>query len=346
MTDSGFFATFGKAFVPEMLFGREVRSNLRRYLYKAGIDNVPYSFFGKLFFVNTAITFVLYFMFIYKFLQTNGPIAILLGTFVIWAVLMIVLSAFIILCIYFYTNILIFGRTKVIEDALPDFLVLVSTNLKGGLSFEQSLWAAIKPEFGLLAEEMTYVSKKVMTGSDLAESLEEFSLKYDAPTLRRNLHLIIGEIDSGGRIVQIIDKVIENLKRLRTLKSEMAASTLTYMIFIGVIVIVVSPALFALAFQLLNIIVGFTSSLGGSLGSSAMGGSPINFDVQIDSTNFIYFSIMALLTISISASMIISIIEKGDIRSGLKYIPIFTISSLILYLVFMIALNGLFGKII
>ncbi|MGM5480713.1 MAG: hypothetical protein ACQESC_04610, partial [Nanobdellota archaeon] len=103
--------------------------------------------------------------------------------------------------------------------------------------------------------------------------------------------------------------------------------------------------------QLLQIIIGFTQSLGSSLTASGagVGGmslSSMNFEVSIDVDDFKRFSIMALATIGICSSMIISIIEKGDIKGGLKYIPAFTVSSIILYFIFMIVLQAVFGGVI
>lgn len=337
---------FGKAFIPESLLGHPIRSNLRKYLLTAGYNDVPYGFFGLLFFITAIITYFIFIPFVYPMFHGMFFLYVFLLSFLLWAVIQMTLVALVILFIAFFLNIVIYKRIKAIEASLADFLVLVSTNLKGGLSLEQSLWAAIRPEFGLLAKEMTIVSKRVMTGNDLTESLMEFINKYDSPSLRRNLMLIVGEVESGGKIVAVIDKVIASLKRTKALKEEMSAATVSYMIFIGAVVVVIAPALFALAFQLLHIIIGFTSSLGSSLTSSGALNIPLNFDAKIDVGNFKRFSVMALATISICSSMIISIIEKGDIKGGLKYIPAFTIASIILYFISMVILGNVFGGII
>jgi len=340
-----FMEEFGKAFVPEKIFNFEIRVNLHRYLLSAGIQKVPYMFFGILFWISIGLTYLIFMPLIYPSISGQSIFAVFLFSFISWVLVQAFLLLVFILGLYLYLNVKIFKRTSVIESMLPDFLVLVSTNLKGGLSLEQSLWASIRPDFGLLSEEMTLVSKRVMTGNDLSEALNEFSIKYQAPNLQRNLQLIIGEVKSGGRIVKVIDKVIDSLKRTKSMKNEMAAATVSYIIFIGAIVVVISPALFALAFQLMNIIIGFTSTLGGSLSSTSMGAG-FNFDAQVDTGNFKKFSIMALTTISIGASMIISIIEKGDIRNGLKYIPLFSIGAVSFYLIFMVVLSAIFGGMI
>jgi len=337
---------FGKAFVPETLFGKPIRTKLRSYLLTAGYNYVPYSLFGILFFVAAVITYFIFVPFVSPLLQDKFFVFVFFFSFIAWAFIQLIVLAFIIISVTFFINIQIYRRTNEIEAQLADFLVLVSTNLKGGLSLEGALWAGIRPEFGLLAEEMTIVSKRVMTGNDLSEALDEFIEKYNSPTLKRNLGLIVGEIHSGGKVVTVIDKVIQSLKKTKALREEMSAATVSYMIFIGVVVVVISPALFALAFQLLTIIIGFTQSLGSSLSGVGNMSMPINFDVEIDVNNFKKFSVMALSTIGICSSMIISIIEKGDIRGGLKYIPAFTIASVALYFLFSVLLNSVFGGMI
>ncbi len=336
-----FLDEFGQAFVP-----KRVRPNLRRYLMKAGYDEVPYKFFGALFFITIFFTIISYFAFIHRATTQWTPIVTGIVAFIYVFMVAMIISTIVILMIYFYLNIKIYKRTKLLEAKLVDYLTLVSTNLKGGLSFENSLWASIKPDFGILAKEIGLVSKKVLTGNDLTEALKEFSLKYDSPILRRSINLIIGEIESGGRVVDVIDKVIENLRKTKLLKEEMAASTVTYMIFIGAIVMVISPALFALSGQLLQIIIKFASNIGGSL-SSTQAALPIKInEISVDPKDFRTFSIIALSTISVFSAFIISIIERGDIKGGLKYIPLFFFVTLILYAFFSWGLGIVFSGFI
>ncbi|MBU0471381.1 MAG: type II secretion system F family protein [Nanoarchaeota archaeon] len=329
---------FGKAFVPERF-----RPELKEYLLKSGIDYVPYKFFGILFWVTLVLTYIIYFSMIFKSISEMGAFMILIITFISWFLIQSIISFLIVMGVYLYLNVTIYNRTKAIEEALPDYLTLVSTNLKGGLSFEKSLWAAIKPEFGILAKEVTLASKKVLTGNDIKDSLEELGMKYDSPSLKRSLSLIIGEVESGGRIVEVIDKTIDNLKKSSVLKQEMAAATVTYTIFMVAIVIFITPALFALSQQLLEIIIGVTKQLGGSANSGVL---PITIgESGIDPNHFKTFSVLAIGIISTFSSMIISIISRGDVKGGLKYIPIFIGSSIALFFIFSNVLGSLFGGV-
>ena len=141
----------------------------------------------------------------------------------------------------------------------------------------------------------------------------------------------------------IVDKVIENIRKTKALKEEMSASTLTYMIFIGAIVILIAPGLFALSYHLLNIMAGFSSKLA----DVSFQGLPINISSKaINISDFRTFSVMALVSIALFSSMLLSIIEKGDIKGGLKYIPAFIIASIFFYVVFMFVLGIVFGNIV
>lgn len=338
MIGGTYLDSLGKAFVP-----KKFRPSMREYLLKAGITQSPYRFFGIMFFVAIFITITTYLGFFFDLIKDISPVGLGVLTFFYFAVGLLGLSAFIIVGIYFYLNIKIYERTKALEEKLPEYLTLLSTNLKGGMSFDKALWSAIKPQFGILSKEITLVSKKVMTGNDVAEALVEFSEKYNSPILKRTINLMISEIESGGKITEVIDRIVANLRKTRQLKAEMAATTVSYMIFIAVIVIVIAPALFALSLQLLNIVIGFTSNLSSSGSGTNL---PVSIgQVSIDPNSFRTFSALALGIISVFSSMIISIIEKGDVKGGLKYIPLFLVGSQIFYIIFLNLLSKLFSGI-
>lgn len=335
-----FLEEFGKAFVPKRLI-----PYIREYLLKAGINQVPYKFFGALFYLSAIITGSIYILFIFPVLVQYSQFFLLLFSFLSWFFIQIFLAILFILFVYFTLDIKIFNRTKEMEEMLPDFLQAVSSNLKGGMSFENSLWSAIKPRFKILSKEMSEVSKKVMTGYDVDIALKELSAKYNSPMLKRSVDLIISELESGGNIALLIDQVVENLKQTRILKEDMSASAVAYIIFISAIVIVISPLLFSLSFHLLIVIVNFIGKL--VTATERIQTLPFSFsNVNVNPNSFKIFSIMAISIISIFSSMIVSIVEKGTIKAGLKYIPIYLLGSIFFYLLFMKILGVVFSSIV
>lgn len=337
MAESVFYIV-GRAIIP-----KRFRPDFRLYLLKAGHDEVPYGLFGLLFFVTAFISYGIFMGFFYRKLQEYSLLQFGFLSFVTFAITMFLMLFTVSVVLYFCWNIRIFNRTKELELLMPDYLTLVSTNLKGGMSFENALWNAIKPEFGILANEVGLVSKRVMTGNDVSEALTEFSMKYDSPTMRRNIQLLISEVESGGKVVETIDKIILNMKKTESLKKEMAASTVTYMIFIGMLVALICPVLFALSLQLFSLTNAFIGNIATST-SGGVGGLSVRA-TGLDHGDFRLFSILAISIISVFSSLIISIIEKGDIKSGLKYIPMFLVTSLTIYFISIGVFGYLFGGV-
>src|SRR3989344_8401954 len=169
---------WGRSLVPERF-----RPHLHEYLLKAGIVGVNYSFFGVLFFASLAVAIGFYFWLPYGFLKQRSVdllstlLNLGLGSFIVLFVSMTLLSILVMFSVYFYIDLRIYNRTKEIEKILPDFLQYVASNLKGGMSFDKALWSAIKPRFGVLANEIEIAAKKVMTGGDVEDALQEFTTK-------------------------------------------------------------------------------------------------------------------------------------------------------------------------
>jgi len=335
----------GKAFI----FDR-IRPNLRRYLLKAAIVDVPYKLFGWLFWLSIL---PVAFMFIFRgwnfilSLEQNIVIEFILAL-VLWTVVHLIVIFAIILMIYVYLDLRIFNRTKKMEAVLPDFLRMVAENLKGGMPFEKALWSSIRPEFGILANEIMLSAKKVMTGEDVETALKSFTEKYDSPLLRRSFDLIIEGMKGGGKTVDVIDRVIDTIEETRELKAEMAATNLSYTIFVVIIVVVVAPGLFTLSFQFLTVLQGISGKISGAGGSeAASAGLPIDFgNISVDPSVFQAFSINALLVISFFSALMISIIQNGSIKAGVKYIPMLMISSHLVYRGAMVIATGIFSGFI
>ncbi len=324
-----FIHEFGKAFIP-----KTIRPKLRKYILKAGVPEVPYWFFGILFYVTYILTFIIYFFGFWGSISKQPGILVFVYAFLIWIFFPLAFMGLFILIMYLYIDIRIFNRTKKMEDVLPDYLQEVSSNLKGGLSFEKSLWGAIKPRFGVLSGEIALAAKKVMTGTDVDIALSEFSEKYDSPMLKRAMELIVSEIHAGGKVANILDQIVVNMKKTKALKDELTASVLTYMIFIGAIVIFISPLLFALAYNLLIVISKVAALLANTASTGQTPGLLSNVgNINVNKDDFIWFSRIALGVIALFSSMIVSIIEKGDIFSGVKYIPIFIVSAEVFYII-------------
>ncbi len=336
-----FLEEFGKAFVPE-----KIRPKLRKLLLKAGLSAIPYRLFGAAFYVIIVITLLLFFLKIYPTLQSMGVgvLGFFVFTFLSVAAVIAVLVVLFAIGFYSYVDMKIFNRTQKIEEVLEEFLNLLSENLKGGMGLDRALWNSIRPEFGVLSNEIKIASKKVATGEPIDQALKEFTEKYDSLMTRRSFGLILESMKSGSDVASIIDKVVDNIRETKLLKREMQAANTTYVIFIVAIVLIISPALFALSYQLLEILSDFSTRMGPSLAQTDM--IPIDFsDVNIQLSDFLLFSRLCVAVVAVFASMILSLINRGNIRSSVKYIPVFIATAILVHHLLVQVLSNLFGSI-
>lgn len=245
--------------------------------------------------------------------------------------------------VFFFLDYRIYQRTKELEEVLPDFLQLASANIAAGMPIDRALWYAIRPNFGVLAKEMEEVAKATMAGEDLEQSLMKFSDRYESTTLKRSISILIEGLRAGGEMADLLNKIALNIDELKIMKKEMAANVTTYAIFITFASIIIAPFLFALATQLLIIIIKITGSL--DLTSTSSMFTFGSADPKIVS-NFKLFSILMLFVSTIFSSSIVSVIKNGNVISGIKSIPVYALVAVAVYYFSVIFLGGLFGNII
>ncbi len=233
---------------------------------------------------------------------------------------------------YVGLDLAIFQRKQKLEEVLPDFLQLASSNIRAGMTIDQSLWFAVRPRFGVLANEIQEVAKRTFAGEPLDSALTHFVKKYDSKVLERSINLLIEGLSAGGEMGALMNKIASNIQETNLMKKEMAANVTTYIIFITFATVVAAPFLFGMAYQLIIVIQEVFSRV--DINPGATSGMPLSISKGVISTNdFMIFAIVSLIITSFFSAIIVSAIKKGNITGGIKYIPIFIISSITLFLI-------------
>jgi Flp pilus assembly protein TadB len=269
---------------------------------------------------------------------------LIIFTLIIWTLVFAAAYLALLFIVFTYLDVRMHNYVRQIEEALPDFLQLASSNISAGMTIDRALWYAVRPKFGILAKEMEDVAKSTIAGEDLEKALVKLGSKYDSRVLKETINLIVEGISSGGEMAVLVDKLATNIKETQLMRKEISASVTTYAIFIGVATVAAAPILFALSTELLLIMQKIFSSIhmDSSVGSSSM--FSFNFSGEsISIANFQRFAIMVLVISSFFSAAIISVIKKGSVKDGLKTIPTFIIISLILYFAAAAAFKYLLG---
>src|SRR3989338_3261059 len=169
------------------LYPPKLREKYTQMLIYSDLKQEPRRFLG----------FVLFFGFGVAFAGS-----LLLGSLVPVSLLILFVAIFALFELTFYLYLVILADTKarIVESSLPDALLLMSSNLRAGLTTDKALLLSARPEFGPLQNEINEVGKKVTMGNDISSSLMLMSEHIRSEHLHKTLLLITIGIKSGGEL--------------------------------------------------------------------------------------------------------------------------------------------------
>ncbi len=230
-------------------------------------------------------------------------------------------------------------RRRKLEENLPDFLTLVGSNIKAGMTLDQAMWYSAKPEFGLLSVEVKSIVKGAFSGESMGGSLDRLGERFDSRVFQRTIALLKQATATGGELTSVLDKTAEDVRNNSIVRKEISASLVLYEIFVLVASVVGTPFLFAVAGKIIQVFekiapqvktttAGFGSAGGGLIGafSAVKIASPF-----ISSSDFFWFSIPTIFVTALISSFIVSVIRTGNRSQGMKYFPFILIAAYLIY---------------
>lgn len=228
------------------------------------------------------------------------------------------------------------GRKKMVEAVLPDFLMLIASNLKSGMTPFSAFRASVRPEFGPLSEEIRIATQKSLGVESFSKALQHIADRIDSNVLRETSKFFSQALVSGGHLSELIESSAKDIKQTERLKKEFIASTRMYVIFIIFVVLIASPMLLAVSVQFLNIMSSIQSQNSGFSQISSAATAQIGFTgggttIEPDFMKTIAFAL--LICDSILASVFIGIIGGDKIITGLKYVPFLLAGSIGVFIV-------------
>ncbi|MEK6932689.1 MAG: type II secretion system F family protein [Nanoarchaeota archaeon] len=252
-------------------------------------------------------------------------------------------------CVLFVYGLVIYKeakRKKEIEFVLADYLQVVAANLNAGMPIDQALWYAVRERFGVLAEEVELLARKVMGGIDLEQALMDFAKSYDSDLLHKSMILLIEGLKSGGELAPLVNKISWNIKETQLLEREISAETATYTIFIIFAALFAAPALYSLSHRIILIMAQVTSKIDYESITGVTTPLPLVLGQQpIVAQDFKVFAILSLIITSTVSAIIISKIKHGTAKESVKFIPFFILVSVVLFLILIVVLGQLFADL-
>ena len=160
--------------------------------------------------------------------------------------------------------------------------------------------------------------------------------------------MILESLTYGGAMADLLEQLSKDMRNQQLTQKEIAGQLFLYSIFIAFAALAASPVLYGLTSQMITVTDTvwkgiLTSNPGGlpSTGFSFLKPTP----PQITPQEYDYFSLASIVIITGFASLIMSAISSGSVIKGLKYLPIFILIGLGLFLIMQTVIGGIFSGI-
>ena len=347
----GFYETIGR-----LLSRKRIRA-IEKSLAGAGIMAPAESFMGFFMVVNVLVALLLFLLFLNtsavpKFLYAMLGTAALIPD---WAsIILSLITAFIVTFIATVTlfwSVVLFqteARKTAVEDVLPDFLTLVAGNVRAGMTLDQAMWYAAKPEYGLFSIEVRKVVKSAFSGEPIEKSLDNLDFRFNSRVLHRTILLLKQALATGGEIAEILEETSQDAREVSLHKKDIASTLLVYVIFLVFASTLGAPFLFSVAKSLIGVLaMAFAYMPAGGIEAGASG-MPMSFAMtpaapSISTDEFFWFSMALVFVTSLISSLLLGIIRRGSKTQGMKYFPFMLILSYVVYFVVGAFLESMFS---
>ena len=235
------------------------------------------------------------------------------------------------------------ARSRNIEQMLPDCLQLIAANIRAGVTVDQAIWLSARPEFGVLEDEIRRVGAKTIGGMPLREALTDMTKRVASQMLNRAIMLLVEGMEAGGELAKLLEETGANIRTQQMLRKEIRAAVVMYTMLIFFAAVLGAPVLFAVSIQFVTAI----SDLWGPQtmgGAQAMGGFGIFKQAAgptISADTLLYFALSAVMITTFFGGMIISLVQYGQARRGIKFTPIIMLIALAVFFAARTVVSGM-----
>ncbi|HJM66574.1 MAG TPA: type II secretion system F family protein [Candidatus Thalassarchaeaceae archaeon] len=203
-------------------------------------------------------------------------------------------------------------KIKAIEDKFPDFLRDLAEYWKGGLSMVVSVRTLASSEYGALNNDIQKMSDQLSWGIPFGDVMRLFAGRVNTPLVHRAVSLIDEANKAGGKISDILvtaandSREIKFLEgeRVRAIASYISVIWVSYLVFMGVIVVLSKVFIPAIA----------SSNSGGE--SESIG------NMQINAVDPLFFLVVFFYGVSAQAvgnGAMAGLMATGRLANGMKH---------------------------
>jgi len=305
--------------------------SLEDLLYYTNIKSDARTFAGKIF-IYSLSTSVVAALIAFAF---SAPVLIMIIT------LLVTFFAFNLITFSILTMIAN-NRAKQFEHNFPEALSLIAANLRAGMTVEKAILSAAKPEFGPLEDEMNAMGKDIVGGVPIADALMNMGERIRSDTVKQTMKLITEGIKSGGSLESLLSEIAEDLRSFDLLKEDVKANLAMYTMFIIFSACIAAPVIYGISSKFVDFSISLQRPIIGESTQLPVGLSYTSGAITVTplEVNIFYFSVISL--VAIFASLVYGIMAEGNMKLGLKRMPIFIGIGLGIFILARFLINLLF----
>ena len=253
-----------------------------------------------------------------------------------------------IVVIYAIINYKIDDRRTKLEKIMPDYFQIASANLRSGIALDRAMLLAARPEFSFFSDDIKDMNRKVFGGETFESALIALGSRYKSISLQHAIRMMLEAQKYGGAMADLLDQISKDLRNQQMMQTEVAGQLFMYSIFIAFAGLIAAPVLYGLTSQM----IGITDAVWKGILASNPGGLPttgLSFlkpsPPKISPGLYHNFSILAIIVITGFASLIMAAIQSGSPVKGIKYLPLFILVGIGIYIVVGAMIASLFSSI-
>lgn len=239
--------------------------------------------------ISAVLTFIVYFVF---YIETQLTVERIITLLTIFLALFLFVLFFQVIGVYQESE----KRRREIELILPDFLLLVSSNLRAKMSPMLALKTAARKEFGALSDEINYVTVKSLGTESFIEQLILIPKRLNSELIERIMMLFITGHISGGDLASLLERIAYDIRETEQMRRRLYMGVNIYILFIMVSLLIGMPLLFAAAGKFVEM-------------SAALSETVID-------TRMLFILFMCMLGVTSVLTGIFSAVIKGEHKLG------------------------------
>lgn len=255
-------------------------------------------------------------------------------------------AAFLVFGVLVYSLLVVTSARRVaaIEEALPDFLSVMASHIRSGLTYDRALLLSARKEFGPLSKEVNKAAKETMTGKPFGEAMLDMAVKVRSETFMKTMKLIVEGFNSGGNLAQLLENTSLDMRRFSSTRREISATVLVYRLFMFAAACIGAPLLYAVATFLIKVItqtkakMNINSLDAGQAGLPMLGGAS-----SLSPESVFLFSLLAIAIGAFFSALAAGVISKGKESEGFAYVPLLLAVSIGAFLLITFLLDALMG---